>query len=171
MNYFELFNLEVGYDLDVKQLAAHYRQLQRAFHPDQYASGSESERLLAVKKSAQINDAFSTLKSPVSRAEYLLSLAGIDISHETKTIQDPEFLMQQMEYREHLEDILQMSDPLSAIIDFEKTLADEANQLQQAISQQLSQTDYDSAANSVRKLKFMIKLNNELERLEDQVAN
>ncbi|MCU4676985.1 co-chaperone HscB [Catenovulum sp. 2E275] len=171
MNYFELFNFEVGYDLDVKQLADRYRQLQRAFHPDQYASGSESERLLAVKKSAQINDAFSTLKSPVARAEYLLAMAGIELSHETKTLQDPVFLMQQMEYREHLEDIQQMSDPLNAIMEFEQTLEQEQSALQQAISAQLQNKDFDAAANSVRKLKFMIKLNSELERLEDQIAD
>ena len=171
MNYFELFNLEVGYDLDVKQLADHYRQLQRAFHPDQYAAGSESEKLMAVKKSAQINDAFSTLKSPVARAEYLLSLAGLDLAHETKTLQDPAFLMQQMEYREHLEDIQHMSDPLSAIVEFEQTLEQEQLALQGKISQQLKTEDFESAANSVRKLKFMFKLISELERLEDQIAN
>ncbi|WAJ69024.1 co-chaperone HscB [Catenovulum adriaticum] len=171
MNFFELFNLEAGYDLDVKLLAERYRQLQRAFHPDKYASGSESERLLAVKKSAQINDAFSTLKSPVARAEYLLNLVGIDLAHETKTLQDPEFLMQQMEYREHLEDVQAMSDPFPAIVDFEKTLAQEQATLQQSISQQLADAAYDDAANSVRKLKFIIKLNHELERLEDQVTN
>ncbi|KMT65522.1 co-chaperone HscB [Catenovulum maritimum] len=170
MNYFDLFKLPVSFELDSKKLAADYRLLQRHFHPDQYANASDGEKLLAVKKAAEINDAFTTLKSPIARAEYILSLNGLDIAHETQTIQDTAFLMQQMEYREHLEDIENNPDPFDAIVEFEAELAQHVKLFQNQLATQLAESLYNEAADSVRKLKFIVKLQTELERLEDQVA-
>ena len=93
MNYFELFNIPVFFDVDLSLLPQTYQQLQRLTHPDKFASGSEQEKLLAVQKNSQVNDAYSVLKSPLSRAEYLLSLRGIDLKHEQQTIKDSAFLM------------------------------------------------------------------------------
>ncbi|MER2493956.1 co-chaperone HscB [Catenovulum sediminis] len=168
MKFFEIFNLKPDFDIDVSLLSQKYRDLQRAFHPDQYASGSESEKLLALKKATEINDAYTTLKSPVSRAEYILKENGLDISHETTTIKDPSFLMQQMEYREHLEEISDMTEPYDAIIEFEDTLSAEQVELQEKISRDLRNAHHQEAASALRKLKFIVKLQAELERLEDQ---
>lgn len=170
MNYFELFDFPVSYDLNTSVLKDRYRDLQRAFHPDRYAAGSQSEKLLAMQKATEINDAFSTLKSPVARAEYLLKLAGLDIAHETTTLKDPAFLMQQMEYREHLEEIEAMSDPFDAIMEFESQLAKEHNALEHRIASLLAEQNYQKTAAEVRKLKFIEKLQAELERLEDQAS-
>ncbi|WP_017445322.1 co-chaperone HscB [Gayadomonas joobiniege] len=170
MNYFELFGLPVSYDLSVGELKDRYRDLQRAFHPDRYAAGSQSEKLLAMQKATEINDAFATLKSSVERAEYMLKLAGLDISHETTTLKDPAFLMQQMEYREHLEEIQNLSDPLDEIMAFEDQLAEEHQNLVKNISVLLAQDEHQKAAAEVRKLKFIEKLQAELERLEDQAS-
>jgi molecular chaperone HscB len=115
MNYFELFNLPVSFDVDLSTLPQTYQQLQRLTHPDRFARGSEQEKLVAIQKNAQVNDAYSVLKSPLSRAEYLLSLRGIDLQHEQKTIKDTAFLMQQMEWREELSEISEQTDPLSAL--------------------------------------------------------
>lgn len=73
MNHFELFGLVEGFELDTRQLADTYRQLQTQFHPDRFATAPEREQLAAVQRAAQINDAFTTLKAPLRRAEYLLS--------------------------------------------------------------------------------------------------
>ena len=97
MNYFELFALTRSYVLDTNELRAKYLELQRAVHPDKFANASEQNRLLAVQQSARINDGFGMLKTPINRAEYLLLLAGIELSHEYQTIKDPTFLMEQME--------------------------------------------------------------------------
>lgn len=64
MNHFELFGLAEGFELDTRQLADTYRQLQTRFHPDRFATAPEREQLAAVQRAAQINDAFTTLKSP-----------------------------------------------------------------------------------------------------------
>ncbi|MGF1699217.1 co-chaperone HscB [Photobacterium makurazakiensis] len=169
MNHFELFGLPFQFQLDGSLLATQFRELQRRFHPDNFATASERDRLMSVQKAAQINDAFQTLKNPISRAEYMLSEKGCDIRGEQKTLQDPAFLMQQMELREALEDIPDANDPEAALSDFEQ----QANALYKtqltALEQLLLQESWETAADAVRKLKFIVKLRNEVERLEDSL--
>ncbi|OIN14420.1 co-chaperone HscB [Oceanisphaera psychrotolerans] len=167
MNYFELFGLPVEFGLDSQTLADTYRQLQMQFHPDKFASRPERERLQAVQRAAQINDAFTTLKHPLNRAEYLLSLQGIDIRAEQQTLKDPLFLMQQMEWREQLEEIPAVQDVFGAIMAFDRELQQASADFYAELEQQLGSSQWLDAADTVRKLKFMTKLHAELERLED----
>ncbi|RXJ82819.1 Fe-S protein assembly co-chaperone HscB, partial [Arcobacter cloacae] len=105
MNYFELFGLPSQFKLDGSLLSSQFRELQKRFHPDNFASSSERDRLMAVQKASEINDAYQVLKQPISRAEYILAENGVDIRAEQQTMQDPMFLMEQMELREELEHI------------------------------------------------------------------
>ncbi len=91
MTHFELFGLPIQYELDGSLLSSKFRDLQRQFHPDNFAMASERDRLLSVQKAAQINDAYQALKQPITRAEYILMLNGFDIKGEQKTLQDPGF--------------------------------------------------------------------------------
>lgn len=93
--------------------------MQKRFHPDNFATASERDRLLAVQQAAQINDAYQTLKDPLRRAEYLLSLQGIEMNSEQQTLQDPMFLMEQMELREELESVTSHTEPETALMDFD----------------------------------------------------
>ncbi|PSJ44935.1 co-chaperone HscB [Zobellella endophytica] len=167
MNYFELFGLPEQFALDTQTLADTYRQLQMQFHPDKFAARPERERLLAVQRAAQINDAFSTLRQPLNRAEYLLSLHDTDIRGEQQTLKDPAFLMQQMEWREQLETIPEAPDVCAAILSFERELSQASDALYHELAGQLGEYQWPAAADTVRKLKFMTKLQSELERLED----
>ncbi len=115
MNHFELLGLPVQYQLDSAHLSSQFRELQRQYHPDKFSTSSERDQLMAVQKAAQINDAYQILKNPVSRLEYLLFLNGIDMRSEQTTMQDPVFLMEQMELRETLEEI----DDEDALFDFD----------------------------------------------------
>lgn len=172
MNYFELFELPFEFEVNTDSLMDTYRELQRAVHPDKFAHKGEHEQLLAVQKSAEVNDAFETLKDPLRRAEYMLSVQGIDIQIEQKTLQDPAFLMQQMEYREQLEDIAAMEDPEDAIEDFEDQIKALTKGLYQELAPKLVSSckiTLESAAVIVRKLKFMNKLRDELDRLEESL--
>ena len=168
MNYFELFSISESYTVDIDVITDNYRLLQKQYHPDRFATATESEKLVVVQKSAQINDAYTTLKHPVSRAEYILKLRGLDIQHETQTLQDPSFLMQQMEFRERLEDISAMSDSFDAVVEFEQELESEISSFKNKLSCYIEADENDAAANTIRKLKFMYKLVAELERLEDE---
>lgn len=102
-DYFALFNLTPVFDVNPAELATRYRELQRMVHPDRFAAASDAERLRAVRRAAEVNDAFQTLKDPVRRARYLLELKGVDTDDETDTVMDPAFLMEQLELRERLE--------------------------------------------------------------------
>lgn len=169
MNHFELFGLPNQFELDGGLLSLQFRELQKRFHPDNFATSSERDRLLSIQKAAQINDAYQTLKNPVSRAEYILSERGHDIRGEQTTMQDPMFLMQQMELREELESLPSSSDPESALFDFaENVTAMRKSQLVQ-LQELLKNEAWIEAAQSVRKLKFIEKLNQEVEQLEEKL--
>lgn len=172
MNYFELFAMPSSFELNLNELRAKYLELQRAVHPDKFANASERERLLAVQKTAQINDGFAMLKTPINRAEHLLLLAGIELAHEHQTIKDPMFLMEQMELREELEEIPSSADPEQAIIDFQQQIDRHILQFEQqfvglfAVSEPSS---LSTAADNVRKLKFMLKLASEAREIEERL--
>lgn len=165
MNHFEFFDLPVAYDVDLAELQQRYRRLQQTLHPDRHAAGSERDKLLAVQRTAQLNDAYQTLKSPLLRAEHILALRGVDMQHEQKTLQDPEFLMAQMEWRERVEEL--DPDDFSGIDAAYKDLAAQTKELQDELERLLVSNDNETAADTIRKLKFMHKLRRELEALED----
>ena len=169
MNYFELFGLPTQFQLDGSLLSSQFRELQKRFHPDNFATASERDRLMSVQKTAEINDANQILKSPISRAEYLLSLNGVELRGEQQTLQDPMFLMEQMELREELEAITDNSDAESALFDFDSKVEKMYKQHLIQVEQELNSEQWDRAADTVRKLKFIAKLKNEIERVEDKL--
>ncbi|AAN55307.1 co-chaperone HscB [Shewanella oneidensis MR-1] len=174
MNYFELFKFPPTFDIDTAVLADRYRELQRAVHPDKFANDTEQQRLLSVQRTAQVNDGYQTLKDPIRRAEHMLSLRGIDLSHETTTVKDTAFLMQQMEWREALEDIRESIDHQAIINELYDSFAAYRLKLTKLLAAQLSSgSDEDAllAADQVRKLKFMAKLQDELTRIEDALLD
>ncbi|WP_438863586.1 co-chaperone HscB [Neptunicella sp.] len=173
MNHFELFNLPAQFDLDLTQLSVSYQKLQQLTHPDKFATASDQQRFLSVQKNAQLNDAYQILKSPLLRAEYLLELKGMDLKHETSTMQDGTFLMQQMEWREQLEDI-QHSKDLDALEDMDDEISQQiAAHLQQLKKLLASNNGQDDlvAANEIRKLKFLYKLRSEIANLEEKLQD
>jgi len=172
MNYFELFALVPSYEISQTDLKAKYLELQRAVHPDKFANSSERERLIAVQKTALINDAFSILSANDSRAQYLLELSGIELAHETQTLKDPTFLIQQMELRESLEEITAAGDPEQALSDFQQQITKFIQHIDGEFVTLFSRSDAQSlatAADLVRKLKFMLKLRDEAIRIEDKI--
>jgi len=172
MRYFELFAVPVDYNVDLATVNKHYLELQRAVHPDRHANASSRDKLMSVQSAAEINDALQTLKHPVKRAEYMLSELGVDIRAEQQTLQDPLFLMQQMELREELEELESANDPDAAIANFEKQIKQLNEQYSAQLAGQLASNDeqqYQLAADNIRKLKFVYKLRDELARIEDSL--
>lgn len=169
MNYFELFGLPSQFQLDGSLLSSQFRELQKRFHPDNFASASERDRLMAVQKASEINDAYQVLKSPLSRAEYLLAENGVDIRGEQQTMSDPMFLMEQMELREELEDIPSSSEPEDALFDFDNKVSKMYKQHLKLVEQELNDGLWQQAAERLRKLKFIAKLKNEIELVEEKL--
>lgn len=114
--------------------------LQRQYHPDKFASASAAEQLASVQQSATINQAWQTLRHPLTRAEYLLSLHGYDTACEQHTVRDTAFLMEQLELREELDEIEKSQDEerLAAFIKRVKGMYDVRHQ--QVVEQLNSET-------------------------------
>lgn len=173
MDYFTLFNLPVHYVVDTSSLSSRYQELQRQYHPDRYATASESERLQSVQQAATINDAYQTLKDPLRRAEYLLSLNGIDVRNEQQTMHDTAFLMEQLELREELDGIehcnTSQKETESALSAFSQRVEKMTRQRSEQLKQELDSQNWKSAADTVRKLSFLDKLQQQVEQLEEKL--
>lgn len=110
-DYFEVFGLPRAYHLDANDLANRYLALQKETHPDRFAKALPRERMEAVVRNTEINDAYKVLNHELKRAEYLLKLEGVDIGEEKpqattgatkQLVVDPKLLMEVMELREGL---------------------------------------------------------------------
>ncbi|WP_163132516.1 co-chaperone HscB [Agarivorans sp. Alg241-V36] len=171
MNHFELFSLLPSYQLDLSGLADSYRELQQQYHPDKFAAESSESQAQVMQKAAQINDAYQTLKDPLSRAQYLLSLQGLELGGEQQTINDVTFLMSQMELREQLADIEQAADPEEALDDFSKLLKQQRSDLSSSFEKAYNEQNFELAADDVRKLKFYARLQQQLLQLEEKILD
>jgi molecular chaperone HscB len=163
--YFSLFGFEASFALDRDELTHRYRELQKAVHPDRYANAGESERLMAVSQAARINDAFQTLRDPISRARYLLQQYGGNWQDE-QTIQDKAFLFEQMELREELEG-LQADRELDALEAFAKRVRSLEALQEQKLAREfadLAHLHLVQGRTEIQKLMFFRKLREETEQ-------
>lgn len=99
-DYFSLLGLPRQFSLDTSHLERRFRDLSRHLHPDRFARAEARERRLSLERATRLNDAYRYLKDWRLRAAYLLKLAGTDVFAEGKTFTDPEFLEEQLEWRE-----------------------------------------------------------------------
>jgi molecular chaperone HscB len=156
--HFELFGLPQSYALDRAKLDAAYRELQNAVHPDRFAAQPEAEQRVAMQWATQVNEAYQTLKHPVNRGVYLLRLQGIDALDANNTKMAPAFLMQQMEWREAIEEA-RTGKGVTAL----DALSDELRVAHRRIETRLAELidaahDFEAASEAVRQLRFMDKL-------------
>jgi len=168
-NYFELFGIPARFDIDGTDLTSRYRDLQRQFHPDRYAAAPESLRLRAVQMTAQINAAYQTLRDDVMRGRYLLEIRGVTTDEETDTRMSPEFLMEQMQLREELDEIRHRPDRAAGIQDLvertDNAISDRIDRLRELLAVD-SEVDFGAARATVRELQFLRKLSGEIDALD-----
>lgn len=152
---FELFGVPARFAQDRAQLDARWKELQREVHPDRFASQGAAAQRVAMQWSARINEAYQRLKDPQRRAAYLCELNGAPIQAENNTAMPPDFLMQQMELRERLDD----AHSAEALDDIDGEARQLGRDMLQKIEHQLDQDkDWPGAAQSVRALMFLDKL-------------
>mgnify|MGYP000282927602 CR=1 FL=1 len=112
---FALFGLPERFELDRADLDARWRRLQASAHPDRFAAEGAASQRLAMQWSVRINEAYRRLRDPLSRAAYLCELRGAPIAAHSNTAMPGEFLMQQMAWREALDDAASDDAALAAL--------------------------------------------------------
>ncbi len=166
--YFDIFGLDEAYALDQGGLRQRFRELQRKYHPDNFASASEVEKRVSAQYAAHINEAFTTLRDPVLRARYILARHGV--SQEEKSHMDNAFLIEQMELREQLEAALSSQDGLDALVTLSDKIsrdyADKTAQLEQALDASEG-PELEQADRLVRELQFFRRIQQEIEEAEE----
>ena len=172
MDYFSLFDLPKTYHIDLTTLTERYQTLQTQHHPDRFAKGSEEKQAAALYMATQINEAYQTLKQPLKRAAYLLSLQEVASQDETQTISDSDFLHQQFALHEvlaQLEHDIDHNIAVDAALEqFSQDIAQRIEQQMVELTQQLAQEAWHDDKASLQKLKFLEKLQQRCEALSDK---
>ena len=167
-NYFELFDLETSFFIDESSLKEAYQREIARFHPDQFASRGDSEKLQALQNTSLLNTAFESIKSPLNRASYLLKLEGIDVFDERDTSMDHDFLISQIELREELEllRLKQNPDDLEDYLDkLEEQIQSKIDLISDAFKENKGHLEIKK---DVRELKFYEQLLSESSKLMDE---
>ena len=166
-NDFELFGLPQRYALDRAVLDDTWKALQREAHPDRFAAEGAAAQRVAMQWSVRINEAYQRLKDPLKRAAYLCELRGQPVQAESNTAMPAAFLMQQMAWRESLEE----TDEVPALEALADAVAAERQRVQQSLGQLLdSAGDALAAVGQVRALMFIERFAAEVDTKLDKLS-
>jgi len=168
-NHFELFGLPASFAVDPAALDGAFRRVQGAIHPDRHAGAGEAERRVAMQLATQANEAYRTLREPARRAAYLCALHGEDPKTHSNTSMTPAFLMQQMVWREQLEEArdARSASALEALrAELDGAHASLLARIGAAIDER---HDYAQGADLVCQLMFLDKLGTEIDAAEDHL--
>lgn len=168
-NHFDLFHLPQRFAVDAEALNAAYHEVQNQVHPDKFAHRSDAEKRVAMQWATRANEAYKTLRNPLARASYLCQLNGVDLQTDSNTAMPSAFLMQQMEWREALDEARAEND-IGALERIDITLRAARKQALEEIGAVLDAGDFETAAQSVRKLMFIEKFGDEVARAFDDLA-
>ena len=172
-NYFELFELEVQFQIDTDALVSRYQQLQTQFHPDRFVESNDQDKRVAMQVTTFINEAYKTLQESQSRARYLLELQGVHFDLEKDTTQDMDFLMAQMSLREQIDEVGGQEDPIESLDELASKARKEKAQLIGGFQQQYNDKQWGEAKEIALKLQFFNRLQQQIsqkqESLEDEL--
>jgi len=160
-DYFALFQLKPQFKIDRQALESAYLTVQQKVHPDMHAQASDSDKRVSMQLSALANSAYRTLMNPIQRGLYMCARNGVDPQLETNTAMPAQFLMQQIEWRETLDDVRDQPSELDQLYkEVEQTRANLLKEVELAIDEA---SDFELAAKQLRALLFIDKFSVELE--------
>ncbi|KAG0352524.1 hypothetical protein BGZ54_002717 [Gamsiella multidivaricata] len=156
-NYYETLGLnpEPTFDVDVKTLRNKFLRIQQQIHPDSYSLNTNGDQMYAQQQSSLANKAYSTLKEPLSRANYMLDLLGAPI-HETESLNAPELLMEVMEARELLED----AQTEEEVEDLKNTNDARIKETVDGLTKAFGEQDLEAAKTLAIELQYWIRIKN-----------
>ena len=164
---FQLFAVPAAFAQDRAAIDARWKELQREAHPDRFAAQGAAAQRIAMQWSVRVNEAYQRLKDPVRRASYLCGLNGAPLDAENNTAMPAAFLMQQMAWREALDEVEDDAalDALHAEVDAARVQA--LATLERLID---AQADYPAAAQQVRALMFIERFAHDVENKADALG-
>lgn len=164
-NYFDLFGLQKQFGIDLSVLEKAYLAVQQEVHPDKHAAAGDAQKRVALQMATLANTAYQTLRHPLKRGFYLCELEGLDPKLETNTAMPTEFLMQQMEWREAMDDA---QDNLGAL---EKLMKDVQALKKEYLNSLATLFDQDKNAQAaLEKLRASLFIEKFEEELDDAIA-
>lgn len=157
---FELFGLPQRFAQERSEIDARWKELQREAHPDRFAAQGAAAQRVALQWSVRINEAYQRLKDPLKRAAYLCELLGAPIEAENNTAMPPAFLMEQMEWREALDE----AEGEESLDELSDRVLQRRREILARIEQLLdAEADAPSAAQQVRALMFIERFGHDIE--------
>jgi len=165
---FELFGLARRFAQDRTQLEARWKDLQREAHPDKFAAQGGAAQRLAMQWSVRINEAYQRLKDPLKRAAYLCELHGVPVNAENNTAMPAAFLLQQMQWREALEEAAGIEDLDQIRLQVKQAGRDVLQQIAQLID---AQAAYNEAVGQVRAMMFIERFERDVDSRLDALEN
>ena len=160
-NHFALFDLPENFTIDATALDAAYHAVHNQVHPDKFVNQSDAEKRVAMQWATRANEAYQTLKNPLKRAKYLCELNGVDLQIESNTAMPLAFLMQQMEWREGLQDARTAKD-VTALEALDGELSSARKASLTKIAQHIQAGDFVQAGQDIRQLMFLEKFGEEV---------
>ena len=165
---FTLFGLPARQALPRAELDARRRDLQARVHPDRFASEGAAAQRVATQWAVRVNEAYACLKDPVARAAYLCEQRGVAVDAERNTAMPAAFLMQQMQWREALDE----ADGLEAVERLDTEIAKvEAGMLAELVQLLDQKQDTPAAAAQVRALMFVARFRQDINRRLEALDN
>jgi molecular chaperone HscB len=164
---FELFGLPERFAQDRASIDARWKDLQREAHPDKFAGQGAAAQRVALQWSVRINEAYKRLKDPLHRAAYLCELRGAPINAENNTAMPADFLMEQMAWREELDEAKSEAD-LDALDAELKRARDEALHRIEALLDR--EGNPAAAAQQVRALMFIERFGQDVQSRFEQLG-
>ncbi len=162
-DHFALFGIAPSFRAEGWSLDKRFREIQARIHPDKFVRAGEAERRLSMQWATRVNEAYQTLKNPLSRAQYLLDLFGQGIDKENNNSMPPEFLMEQMEWREAVAEARQAQE-YGELEQLHLRVRQRMNKRYEQLAELLDdKRDYALAADRVRRLMFLEKLLTEID--------
>lgn len=160
-NDFELFGIPERFAQERAALDRRWRELQGEVHPDRFAAHGAAAQRVAMQWAVRVNEAYRRLKEPVARAAYICGLHGAGVDAENNTAMPPVFLMQQMEWREALDDAASLAQVEALAAEVERERASLLASIEQFVD---VDKDYASASSATRALMFIERFALDIDR-------
>ncbi|XP_036596808.1 iron-sulfur cluster co-chaperone protein HscB [Trichosurus vulpecula] len=157
-DFFRLMDCGQSFTVDIPNLKRRYQQLQRLVHPDNFSQKSQTERDFSEQHSAQVNEAYKTLLTPLSRGLYLLKLQGMEISEGTDSHMDLDFLGEIMEISEKLNEAQSEAETNK----IEAFIRAEEKELTEDLGKAFKQGDLQKAKDFLKKLRYIVNLDEKI---------